>query len=186
MLKRETRIIAWDDAAFEKDSRSVTLIGAIFRGAEFMDGMLSTEIIKDGLDATEKISSAIKKSRHHDQLGMIMSNGITFGGFNMLDIRKLHENTGLPVIAVQRKKPDMGKFMSALSALADCKERKRMAENAGSFNAFRKIYYQSAGIDKGGCEDILGMTCMRSDIPEPLRIAHIIASGLSGESRGRA
>ncbi|MBI5061231.1 MAG: DUF99 family protein [Candidatus Aenigmarchaeota archaeon] len=186
MLKREIRIIAWDDAGFKKNSAEVLLVGAIFRGAEFMDGMLSAKIIKDGMDATEKISGAITKSRHYDQLSVIMTDGITFGGFNILDIKRLHESTGLPVIAIQRRQPDMKKFLSALYAFEDSAVRKQIVEKAGKFRKFKKIYYQAAGIENKQCENILALTCIRSDIPEPLRVAHLIASGLSGESRGRA
>ena len=62
MFKKEVRIIAWDDCAFEFKSKRVTVVGAIFRGGQFLDGLLSTAITKDGTDATAKISDSILKS----------------------------------------------------------------------------------------------------------------------------
>lgn len=185
-LKKEIRIIAWDDCAFNREDKTVTLIGAIFRGSRFMDGMLSTMIQKDGTDATDRIVSAIKKSRHMDQLSIIMLDGITFGGFNIVDIKELYEKTGLPVVAVQRRRPDMDSFLAALKVFGDAEERKTIVRRAGELYKFKKIYYQRAGLPEEECGKILEMTCIRSDIPEPLRVAHLIASGLSGESRGRA
>ena len=37
-----------------------------------MDGVLRSEITRDGLDATEVISTMIKNSRHYGQLRIIM------------------------------------------------------------------------------------------------------------------
>jgi len=186
MIKEEVRIIAWDDCCFEKSSKEVLVVGVVFRGGKFLDGMLSTKIEKDGMDVTGRISEAIKKSRHLDQLSIIMLDGITFGGFNLIDIQELYNETGLPVIVVQRKKPAMEKFLSALKIFEDHSERKETVEKAGQLYKFNKIYYQKYGIGKEECERILKMTCVRSDVPEPLRVAHLIASGFSGESRGRA
>jgi hypothetical protein len=185
-MKPEIRIIAWDDCAFTKRSRKVRIIGAIFRGGSFMDGVLSTEIEVDGLDATEKITESITNSRHYDQLSYVMLNGITLGGLNLVDIKKLHKKTGLPVIVVQRKKPNKKEFGLTLKIFSDYKKRLNIVKNAGKFCKWRKLYYQKAGMTKTAVEQILEITCTRSLIPEPLRVAHLIASGLSGESRGRA
>jgi len=186
MLKREVRIIAWDDCGFRFAAKTVTLIGAIYRGASFMDGLLSTRIAKDGTDATEKIVERIISSRHHDQLSVIMLKGITFAGFNVADIKELSKSTRLPVLVVQRKKPDIKKFLAAMKMFGNYKARERAAKSAGRIYKYGKIFYQKAGLSRDECEKLLRLTCVRSDIPEPLRIAHIIASGMSGESRGRA
>lgn len=193
-MKKEVRIIAWDDCAFHANARRVLLVGAIFRGAECMDGLLSTRIKKDGLDATEKITDAINSSRHHDQLSYVMLNGITFAGFNMTDIPELNEKTGLPVVAVLRAKPEIEKFMQAMKKLPGFAMRKKIVDRAGEIQKYGEIFYQSCGMHADECEELLGLTSTRSNVPEPLRIAHIIASGLSRknrndngfESRGRA
>lgn len=189
-MKREIRIIAWDDCAFSFKQKSVRIVGAIFRGGSFIDGMLSTRIDKDGNDATEKISMAILSSRHYDQLSYIMLDGITLAGFNVVDIRELYKKTKLPVVAVQRKKPEMDEFLEAIRKVNDAAEKMRKVKAAGRFFRFgagdREILYQKRGLDIGECNELLRLTCVRSNIPEPLRVAHMIASGLSGESRGRA
>lgn len=129
MIKKEIRIIAWDDCAFSFNSDEVTLIGAIFRGGSFLDGMLSTTIEKDGMDATEKISEAIKKSRSYDQLSIIMLDGISYAGLNLVDIQELHRKTKLPVIVFLRKKPNLDKFLKALEKI---KGNKKIVESRRS------------------------------------------------------
>jgi hypothetical protein len=48
------------------------------------------------------------------------------------------------------------------------------------------LYYQFAGIDRSRAEQILDISTIRGNVPEPIRAAHLIAGGLSGESHGRA
>ncbi len=190
MVKDEIRIIAWDDCAFRFRQKRVLIVGAIFRGGKFMDGMLSTQIEKDGMDATEKIIKSVKNSRHYDQLSVIMLDGISYGGFNLVDIKELHKKTKLPVIVVQRKAPDIKKFSDAMKIFKDYKRRIKIVKRAGKIYRYRLlkggVFYQRSGISDDLCRKVLDVTCTRSNVPEPLRAAHLIASGLSGESHGRA
>jgi endonuclease V-like protein UPF0215 family len=193
-IKKEVRIIAWDDCAFRFRQKSVLLVGVVFRGGSFIDGLISTKVEKDGTDATDKIASAIVKSRHYDQLSLIMTNGITFAGFNLIDIKKLNRKTGMPVIAVQRERPDMKKFLLAMKRVRSYRKRALMVKNAGTIYSYRDIHFQKSGMNSGNCIKVLDLTCTRAKVPEPLRVAHLIASGLSRktdngkfhESRGRA
>ena len=46
---------------------------------------------------------------------------------------------------------------------------------------------QICGIERIDAEKIVKLSTTRSAIPEPLRVAHIIAAGIvNGESKGRA
>jgi endonuclease V-like protein UPF0215 family len=190
-MKPEARIIAWDDFAFEFKDEKVSIVGVIFRGGKMMDGMLSCEIEKDGTDVTAKMANAIATSRHFDQLSYIMLDGITFGGFNTIDIKALNSMTGIPVIVVMRKKPDVPGFIKAMGGLDKYEKRLIAVNNAGNIYTYGDIFYQKAGIGNEEAEDILKSTATNSNIPEPLRAAHIIASGMSRkkgeffESKGR-
>jgi len=191
MFKKQIRIIGWDDAAFSKPSKHpsnqfITLVGAVIRGGDYIDGLLTTKIEVDGLDATEKIIESINNSRHKDQLKIIMTNGVSFGGFNLIDIKEVYKTTKLPVIVIQRKKPDMTEFLKAMNIFSDFKKRKQIVKNAGMIYKCNKIFYQKIGLTKKQAEEIIKLTSVHSNIPEPIRVAHIIATGLSGESKGRA
>jgi len=57
-IKKEVRILGIDDAPFDlHKSKKTILIGVIFRGGSFLDGVLRTEIDIDGTNATKKIIS---------------------------------------------------------------------------------------------------------------------------------
>ncbi|MEM5853082.1 MAG: DUF99 family protein [Candidatus Aenigmatarchaeota archaeon] len=193
MLKPEIRILGFDDGAFTpRSGELVPVIGVIFRGGKFLDGLLKTEVKVDGNDATEKIIQLINSSRHKQQLKIVMFDGITMAGFNMIDIKEIFEKSKLPVIVINRKIPDIAKVKNALKRFEDFDKRWEAVKNAGPIKEcfvkdFKKIYYQNVGIEDGVAREVIKLSCTRSYIPEPLRIAHIIATGIvKGESSGRA
>jgi len=193
MLKSEIRILGFDDGAFTAKSKDpVIVIGVVFRGGKFIDGALKTEVTVDGTDATEKIEKLINTSRHKQQLKVIMFDGITVGGFNVIDVKKIHEQTRIPVIVINRKRPDLKKVKEALKKFDDFESRWKAIEDAGpirecSIKDFKSVYYQNIGMDEGTAEEVIKLSCTRSFIPEPLRVAHLIATAVvRGESYGRA
>lgn len=190
-VKREIRIIGWDDAPFTFRNKKTLLIGVVCRGGEWIDGILTTRIDIDGRDATEKIAEALNKSGHYDQLRVIMLNGITFGGFNIVDMEALYKKTKLPVIAIIRSRPNLESMKKALKKFRDFRKRWDMIEKAGRIEGInikgkvikeknKNVYYQKVGVSNKTAKEIIRVSCTRSLIPEPLRIAHLIGSGLKG------
>ncbi len=187
-IKPEIRIVGWDDAPFTFKDKHTLLVGVICRGGIQIDGVITTRIRVDGNDATEKIAKAINRSKHKEQLRIIMLDGITFGGFNIVDIEKLHEKTKLPVIVAISEKPNLRKIRKSLSRFPDSEKRWKLIEDAGNVRKFevknkvlkrrKAIYYQHAGIDEYTCETIINLTSVNSVMPEPVRVAHLICSGM--------
>jgi len=146
---------------------------------------MRTEVEVDGMDATEKIASMIMGSPHYDQVRVVVLNGVTFAGFNVVDIKELFKKVGLPVITVTREKPDFKEIRKALENLPEHDKRWEAMENAGKIIAVHTrgdeetVYMQIVGISEKDAEKILRSTSTRSSVPEALRVAHIIASGLS-------
>src|SRR3989338_11686312 len=187
MFKKEIRVIGIDDAPFRKFSKGkVFVIGTVFRGGTLLDGILSTKVNVDGSNSTKKIIEMVNKSKFKPQLRCIFLDGIAVGGFNIIDIRELKKKTRLPVIVIIRKKPDIVKIKGILTRL-NKKSKIKLLEKAGPVIPAGKIYIQIAGLSIGKAKEILEIVCTRSHIPEAIRLAHIIASGIIyGESRGRA
>lgn len=185
-VKPEIRVLGVDDGVFVPRSKGVaTVVGVVYRGGYWLDGVMRTEVEIDGMDATEKIASMITASPHYDQLRVVMLNGVTFAGFNVVDMKKLFERVRLPVITVTREKPDFDDIRRALRNLPEYENRLEAMENAGKLievhtrDAEQAVYVQIVGISEKDAEKILKSTSTRSNIPEALRVAHIIASGLT-------
>jgi len=185
-IKPEIRVLGVDDGIFVPHTKGmVDVIGVVYRGGYWLDGVMRTEVIIDGMDATEKIASMIKKSPHYEQLRVVVLNGITFAGFNVVDITELFKRVGLPIIAVTQEKPNFVKIRKALDNLPECEKRWKAIENAGKTikiqtrNTEEAVYMQIVGVSQKDAEKILRSTSTRSNVPEALRVAHIIASGLA-------
>ena len=187
-IKPEIRILAIDDSPLINNK--VTIIGAFFRGGEQLDGVLRGEITKDGMDATDNIISLIKGSKYYTQARVIMLDGVTYAGFNPVDIRRIFNETGLPVIVFMRSHPDFGKIRLALGHLPDTEKRWEIIQGAGMVHKIEQgnpVFFQVCGLDAESAVEIIRTTSTHSNIPEPLRVAHLIATGVVlGESTGKA
>lgn len=186
VIKPEIRVLGVDDGAFKPHVKGhVPIIGVVFRGGFWLDGVMHTEIDVDGFDATDRIASMIMGSSHYKQLRVVMLNGITFAGFNIVDVKALNAATKLPVITVTREKPNFVDIQKALQNLSNSEERWEAILRAGepievsTRSAEAKVYMQTVGVSKETAQKILRLTSTRSNIPEALRVAHLIASGIS-------
>ncbi len=192
-IKSEIRIVGFDDAPFVPNSKGKTIvIGVVYRGGHFLDGILKTEVTIDGMDATRALIDRVNSTKHKGQMRVIMLNGITIGGFNLVDIKKLYNETDLAVIVITRKQPNLEKIKNALNKFKDFKDRWTCVKNAGKIHSLKmekdkSIRYQFTGLTRIESEEIIKLSCTHSLIPEPLRVAHLIASALvKGESGGQA
>jgi hypothetical protein len=193
IIRKEIRIIGIDDSPFSKTKKGdVLVIGTIFRGGKLMDGLVSTYVQVDGSDATEKLIKLINETKHKGQLQVIMTDGIALGGFNVLDINTLSEKTSLPVIVVMRNQPDMERVFKALTHVPNYYYKEQLIKKAGEIHEVDmrkkgKMYIQVAGIRPEEARKIVKLSATTGLMPEPIRLAHIIGSGVvEGESRGRA
>lgn len=189
-MKKEIRVLGLDDAPFELSDKECLVIGTFFRGGSSMDGVLSTTVTVDGDDATIKVIAAINKSKFKTQLQAIFTDGIAFGGFNVINIHNLYKHTGVPVIVVVRRMPDFEKLEKTLQKLG-MEKKYTLMEKAGMPQEVKtkkgKIFIQTAGISLEKAKNILDICCTRSYLPEALRAAHLIGAGVvKGESKGKA
>ncbi len=192
-VKDEIRVLGWDDSPFDSENdERIPLVGSIVRGGKpYLDGVLVEEITVDGFDATETIIEASSKTRHRGQLRVIMLDGITFAGFNTVDIEKVYTETDLPVIVVTRKDTDFEGFKAAMKELPGFEKRWKCIKKAGDLKELPlpdgSLYFQYKGIKEESARKVLELTASKSLTPEPIRISHLIASAIkTGESIGGA
>jgi len=185
-MKKEIRMIGVDDSPFERHDKHVLVVGAFYRGGQWLDGVMSCHVQKDGTDATEKIAQMINQSKFIAQLKCIFLDGIAVGGFNIIDILELERQTTLPVIVVMRKDPDIAGMEKALKKIGQ-EHKMEIIRKAGPIHQMGTLRVQFVGTTLENVKEYLAIACTRADIPEPLRTAHLIAAGIvKGQSRGRA
>jgi endonuclease V-like protein UPF0215 family len=190
-MKKQIRILGIDDGPFTFNDTTTLLIGTIMRGKNYLECVLRNYVTIDGTDATDICTKMITKTRYLKQLKIIMIDGVTLGGFNVLDIKQLYNTTNIPIITITRDKPDIKKIQIALQKhIPNWKHRLKLL-NQGKLHKIttphNPIYIKYIGLSLEEAKDIINLSTIRGVLPEPLRIAHLIASGISkGESYGKA
>jgi len=179
-LKGLLRVLALDDGFFQpRQKGKCLLVGVLSRLDNRVEGIVSTTVKVDGLDSTKKIIELVKKSKFQPQTNFLLLDGLSFAGFNLVDLPLLSKELQIPAIAVQRKKPRLKEIEKALQNFKDGKKRLKLVEKAGPFYSSGKIFFQCCGIEPKTVKTVLAKTTKWSNLPEPLRLAHLIASGVS-------
>ncbi len=182
-MKEDVRVMAVDDGPFQFGDQAAFLVGLVVRGKGYLEAMYSTTISLDGLDATSTVAGLVKGSRQLPQLKAVLLDGLTLAGFNVVDIEALLRETGVPVVTVVDKVPDHDAIRQALEgrfpdweerySLISAPETHRVDLPDGSV-----LTCHVAGIGIDEARELLRVTTLRGHLPEAMRMADIVASGL--------
>lgn len=184
--RRISNVIGFDDAPFERGKPGkVALVGTVCSGTR-LDIVVRGHVEQDGGDATQIMAGLVKNEKLVHVRGVLIQ-GITVAGFNIVDINELAHELGLPVLVVMRRRPKMQQFLEALEKVSNAEHKRSVLEKAGPIEACGKLWVHRAGLSLDEGRDLIERTTLHGAIPEPLRLAHIIAGGTTlGMSRGRA
>jgi len=183
-----TNVVGFDDGPFVRERRGVPvlLVGAVCARTR-LDGVVSGRIRKDGADATARIAELVRSSQFDGHIRAVLLGGIAVGGFNVVDIHALAAALARPVLVVARRLPRLALIRDALSRLPRGASKWRLIEQAGAMEPVGNVFVQRAGLDIAEAGALLAATTLHGNMPEPLRLAHLIAGGIvTGKSRGRA
>jgi endonuclease V-like protein UPF0215 family len=191
VMKSQVRILGIDDSPFRFGDRESLVVGALVRAPNYLEAVMKTTVEVDGTDSTDRIVQMTSGSRYREQIKAIMIDGIALAGFNVVDIERVHEETGLPVLTLTRDRPNMDEIGAALRKHFDDWQRRydlmakldlRQIETA-----HKPLYACGVGLDWRGFQELVVMSTVRGAVPEPVRIAHIVSAAMVlGESRGRS
>jgi hypothetical protein len=186
-LGRTIRVVGIDDAPFAKRvGARVPIAGVVCADTRF-EGMLWSHTRRDGWNATDAIASMITDSKFHDQVRVALLDGIAVGGFNVVDLQRLHERTGLVCVAVMRRAPDLAAMHRAIERLPQPARRRAVLARAGEIYVRVPYTYQVVGASPELALRLLERFTREGHVPEALRLAHLIgAAVMLGESGRRA
>jgi hypothetical protein len=180
--------VGFDDAPFAREHRGdVLLVGAVCSRTR-LDGVLTGRVRRNGANATDRMIALVEGSQFVGHVRAVLLQGIAVAGFNVVDVHRLHGALGVPVLVVARRKPDLPAMRAYLRHNVPAWRRKwRLIEEAGPMEPLRGLWVQRVGLGKPAAEHLMAATTLHGKLPEPLRLAHLIAGGVTtGVSRGRA
>jgi endonuclease V-like protein UPF0215 family len=180
-------LIGIDDGPFTKGAdRDTPFVAVLMEGAGLVEGVATCRFPIDGDQVTRFLADWIARLRFRPSAQGLVFGGLTIAGLAVLDPAQLAAAVRLPVLVVNRRAPENALVVQALRA-AGLEDRIEILERAPcSITLHDGLHVAFAGIDAGGARRLLEATTGKSALPEPLRVAHLIAAALArGESRGR-
>jgi len=181
-------LLGVDDGAFDKwRDADVALVGVMMEGADLVEGVAIARFPVDGDDATGFLARWIGGLRFRRALQGVVLGGITIAGLGVVDVVALSEALALPVLVVNRRDPSDHRLEHALRA-AGLADRLALVERCPRAVLLSGgPWLASAGIDPDGAARLVAASRRKADLPEPLRLAHLVARAVAtGESKGRA
>lgn len=179
---QKMQIVGIEDGSFKKGfSRKALLVAVLFKGLE-IEKVAFRRITVDGLDATDKAVSMLAPWSFE----AIMLAGVSYAGFNIIDPRVLYEKFQKPIIVVSRTKPDNKAVKHALVRhFMDWERRWEVFANLGPIHEVEvlagepPLYLEIMGADAEWAVCLMKSLAVCNRVPEPLRVARLIARGLS-------
>lgn len=168
--------------AFERKKPSYTFLCGVQTEQDKIELVRLVKIKVDGFDATEKLLSILNGIK----VKAILLGGITFAGFNVIDPFEINQETGTPIIVCSGVEPENKKMLFALKKhFEDWERRWNIINKLGKiystipFSSEPPIFYEVVGCSHEWAENVLHRAVAVSRMPEPIRIAGIIARGVS-------
>ncbi len=188
MGKPITNVVGFDDAPFpHAHYGDVRVVGAVCSRTR-LDGVLSGKVRRDGANATDELVRLVREGKFRGHVRAVLLQGIALAGFNVVDIHRLSDELDVPVVVAVRKHPRLHLVEDALRERTRGGARKwRLVQAAGLLEPVGPMWIQRVGLTRPQAVDLLRATTLHGNLPEPLRLAHLIAGGVTtGQSRGRA
>lgn len=174
-MKTGIRVLGIDDAAFEFDDDDTFLTGVVYRGTEFIEDIVSAPVTVDGEDATSRVIELFNQCNNPLQVKAIILDGISFGGFNIVDLEKVVEETGKPVVAVTSNRPRKKDFQDTMERTGNFDEKFEDFDDAREVELKEgKVYLQFSGTSFEDSAEIIRKSTIHGLTPEPIRVAHMI------------
>ena len=177
--------IGFDDSPFDHAHRGdVRVVGTVYSRLA-LHAVVSGKVRRDGRNSTDELTRLTALVGEHLQL--VLLQGIALAGFNVIDIHRLARQTGLPVLVVARRLPKQGRIEAALlGRVPGGREKWRLIQAAGGMELCGGVYVQRSGLTLEEAGVALQALTAEGRLPEPLRVAHLIAGGIGrGHSAGQ-
>src|SRR3989449_7252246 len=180
-----TNCVGIDDGPFlprRLGGSKAPLVAAQLNGPHLVNARVAS-ISVDGLDATTIALRMLNSLPVRDS--PILLAGATFAGFNIINPRVLQRKFRTPTIVVIGSRPNNRTVKRALVRhFPDWRRRWRILSSLGplrqarTFQNENPIFYEAFGCKHNEARRILRDWAFVSRIPEPMRVAGLVARGL--------
>ena len=177
-----------DDGSFDRRDRYAPVAAVVVSAPERVEAVRLSRVRVDGRDATRRVVSLVRATRGIEGIRAILLDGAVVGGFNVLDLDAIQRTFRVPVVAVTRRRPDFPSIRAALVRWfpRTAADRLRLLRRHRLFRvptAGAPIWAAAAGCTARDASQLVHRTSVRGFWPEPLRLAHLVASAARRRNR---
>ena len=168
--------------SFSQNSKKSILSGIVMSTDLVIDGFVFGHSTVGGDDATDAILEMYEKLDRQD-ISFLLISGIVISLYNIIDMKRISEKIGLPVIgvtyeessgiedAIKHHFPDS--YKSKLTEYSKLVPRKKITLHT-SYN----LYVRNEGCTVLETKQLLDKITLEGSIPEPLKITQLLANTL--------
>jgi len=186
--KPHPQLVGIDDGAFDRSDRYAPLAAVVVTLPERLEAVRTGQVRVDGTDGTRRVLSLVRSLGPLEGVRAILFDGVVVGGFNVLDLEAIHRELRLPVVAVTRRPPEFARIRSALAKWFPRSADRRWALLKAHRlipvpTTGRPILATAVGCSRVDAVRLVQRASVRGYWPEPLRLAHLVASAGRGRHR---
>ena len=168
--------------SFSQTSKKSVLSGIVMSTDLVIDGFVFGHSTVGGDDATDAILEMYEKLDRQD-ISFLLISGIVISLYNIIDMKRISEKIGLPVIgvtygessgiedAIKHHFPES--YKSKLAEYSKLEPRKKITLHT-SYN----LYVRNEGCTVLETKQLLDKITLQGSIPEPLKITQLLANTL--------
>ena len=168
--------------SFSQNSKKSILSGIVMSTDLVIDGFVFGHSTIGGDDATDAILEMYEKLDRQD-VSFLLISGIVISLYNIIDMKRISEKIGLPVIgvtyeessgiedAIKHHFPES--YKSKLTEYSKLEPRKKITLHT-SYN----LYVRNEGCTVLEAKQLLDKITLQGSIPEPLKITQLLANTL--------
>ncbi len=180
--KKAFRALGISESFIKGLSDKSVLAGVVLRSDRIIDGFVFSRTTVGGMDATDKIIDMYKALKR-DDINVLMLNGCVISWYNVIDLHRIYEELRLPLICVTYEESEgLEKYFMELFP-EDCGRRIEIYRKNGprtpiALRTGHNVYVRFIGMSLEEAKGILNKFTLHGAIPEPLRIARLLARGI--------
>ncbi|HYB62858.1 MAG TPA: DUF99 family protein [Thermoplasmata archaeon] len=179
--KSHPRIVGVDDGAFARGDHYAPLAAVLVSAPEHLEAVRVGRVRVDGTDGTARVVALLRSLDAREEIRAVLIDGAVVGGFNVLDLDAIRDAAGVPVVAVTRRPPDFKRIAAALRRWFPRSAARRLAllrrhRLHRVATGGEPILAAASGCSPADAAWLVRRATVRGYWPEPLRLAHLIAS----------
>lgn len=180
--KKAIRALGISESFTKGVSERSVLAGVVMRSDMVIDGFAFCTVEVGGMDATERILDMYKNLRRED-VNLLLLNGCVISWYNVIDLNRLVEEMGLPLICVTYEESEgLEKYFEELFP-EDKEERIRIYHSNGPRTLLKlhtgyDVYIRFLGMTVEEARRILEKFTSHGAVSEPLRVARLLARSI--------